>query len=296
VTSIGLRNVWAIIVHHRSRLTVLATIESLQGGGIAPEQLLVVDNSEMLPNEEEAFQASLPHGINYLTMPNRGFAAAVNTGVAAIRCNADNVEYVLVATHEVILAQGALGVLVQALSEDSHRMAAGPTLLIADDLGERIWSRGGYLSQFLRLPRHRGHLELFREVETETITKCQWLDGALVLYRWSEIAANRMDESYFLYFEEVDFHLSIGARGGQVVWVPSSTTYQSSNGMPLFYLARNLQIFHRKWGRPGFRTVATIYVCSRYLVRGTIRGAFKRSFVEIISGYLAGRKVLNVAR
>jgi GT2 family glycosyltransferase len=294
--SIVLNNVWTVVVHHRSLLTLLTTIDSLRAAGIAPTRLVVIDNSEMPPNEEEALRASLPRGVNFLTTPNRGFAAAVNAGVTAIRHKDINVQYLLVATHEVILKENAIAVLVQALSEDGRRMAAGPTLLINGDSGERIWSRGGYLSQVLRLPRHRGYLEPSDVVESEVVTECEWLDGALVLYRWSEIALHEMDESFFLYFEEVDYHLSIRARGGQVVCVPGSMTYQSSNGMPLFYLARNLQIFHRKWGRAGLRTIAAVYVCSKGLARGSVGGAFKRSLLEIFSGYLAGRKVLKCSR
>ena len=252
--------VWSVVVHHRSRHTVLKTVESLQAGGIAPTRLLVVDNSELPMVEEEALRTDLPWGVELLTMPNRGFAAAVNAGIAAISKRANNVQYVLVATHEVLVKENAIAKLLQALSENTQRMAAGPTLLVTHQATERLWSCGGHLSPVLRIPKHRAYLESPTAIKTDSVTERDWLDGALVLYRWSEIETHQMDESYFLYLEEVDYHLAIRARGGQVVWVPSSKTYQASNGMPLFYLSRNLQIFHRKWGRAGLRIIPTVYV------------------------------------
>jgi GT2 family glycosyltransferase len=291
-----LDQVWILVVHHRNCDTVLRTIESLLADGIAAARLLVVDNSELPIKEEESFRASLPRSIQLITMPNRGFASAVNAGVSAISKMADNVQYVLVATHEVIVKEGAIITLLQALSGDGQRMAAGPTLLIDDKSTERLWSCGGYLSRVLRIPRHRAYLESPTVLKTGAITEREWLDGALVLYRWNEIARHQMDESYFLYLEEVDYHLAIRARGGQVIWVPGSTAYQASNGMPLFYLARNLQIFQRKWGRSGLRTTATLYVCLRGLFRGILRRTFRRNLSEVFSGYLAGRKVLKAVR
>jgi N-acetylglucosaminyl-diphospho-decaprenol L-rhamnosyltransferase len=288
--------VWTIVVHHRNRHTLLKTIESLQAGGIAPTRLLIVDNSEVPMIEEEALRADLPPGVELLTVPNRGFAAAVNEGIVEIGNRADNVQYVLVATHEVIVKEGAIVALLQALSENEERMAAGPTLLVMHGSTELLWSCGGYLSSILRLPRHRGYLESPTALKTDAVTARDWLDGALVLYRWSEIETHQMDESYFLYLEEVDYHLAIRARGGQVVWVPSSTTYQASNGMPLFYLARNLQIFHRRWGRTGWCLIPTVYVCSRALLRGIRDGTFRRSLREVSSGYRTGRRALRSVR
>jgi GT2 family glycosyltransferase len=289
-------HVWTVVVHHRNRHTLLKTIESLQAGGIAPTRLLIVDNSELPMVEEEALRAGLPCGVELLTMPNRGFAAAVNAGIAAISERADNVQYVLVATHEVIVKEGAIVTLLRALSENRQRMAAGPTLLVTHGSTERLWSCGGYLSPVLRLPRHRGYLEAPTALKTDAVTERDWLDGALILYRWSEIQTHQMDESYFLYLEEVDYHLAIRARGGKVVWVPSSTTYQASNGMPLFYLARNLQIFHRRWGRTGLRKIPTVYVCLKGLLRGIREGTFQQSLREVSSGYRSGRRVLKAAR
>lgn len=289
-------DVWSVIIHHRNQRIVPRTVELLLAEGIVPTQLLVVDNSELPVGEEQALRVSLPRGVRFTTVPNRGFASAVNAGITAISTMADNVQYVLVATHEVVTERGAIIRLLQALSEDQQRMAAGPTLLVGDCSSERIWSCGGYLSPVLRIPHHHGYLERPTVVQTEAVAERDWLDGALVLYRWSEIAAHEMDESYFLYLEEVDYHLSIRARGGHVVWVPRATTYQTSNGMPLYYLSRNLQIFHRKWGRSGLRTIPTLYVCLKGLFRGLQQGTFRQSLRDVSSGYLAGRKALNSAR
>jgi GT2 family glycosyltransferase len=283
--------VWALIVHHRSEQTLSDTVTNLLNEGIEPRRLLVVDNSD-LSGMAERLRDLLPKGVLLHSVPNRGFAAAVNAGVKEVQRSSDHVDFLLVGTHEVLAQAGSVRALASALLEDERRKAAGPTLLLSHDARDRVWSCGGYLSPLLRLPRHHSHLESHSDFTKAAVTSRTWLDGALVMYRWSEIMTYPMKEIYFLYLEETDYHLSIGARGGKIVWVPIATSYQHSNGMPVYYAARNTQIFQRSWGRPGFRTIALTWVCAKALAKAVVAGELQKVAIDFGNGLRAGRKAL----
>ena len=72
---------------------------------------------------------------------------------------------------------------------------------------------------------------------------CDWLDGAMVLYRAPVVMTVPLPEIYFLYFEDVEYHAQLRRAGWRVVIDPVAVASQSSSGVPAHYLGRNLQSF-----------------------------------------------------
>src|SRR3954470_10691161 len=98
--SIDLRDVAAIVVHHRSYDTLRVTVRDLISQGVPHERVIVVDNSEE-PGLRSRLRQSLPDGVELTHVPNRGYGAAVNAGLDLLDSHvADQVSYVLVTTHE----------------------------------------------------------------------------------------------------------------------------------------------------------------------------------------------------
>jgi GT2 family glycosyltransferase len=93
----------------------------------------------------------------------------------------------------------------------------------------------------LRLPRH-----ILTAREVSGAVDREWLDGAFTMYRTDELESFKLDESYFLYFEETDLHTRLRRAGRRVVWVPHARVSQKSSGIPPRLLGRNLFLFHRK--------------------------------------------------
>jgi GT2 family glycosyltransferase len=240
-----------VLVHYRNYALIGATVDSLIEQGFRADQVLVVDNSEQ-EGLKTKLQEALPPGVRSIFVANRGYGNAVNLGAEfwARERAANSPSYVLVATHEVLPQKDAVRVLRAALHNDLQVAATGPTLISGQE-HPYIWSAGGHLTKWLGLPRHFGHRAQFdadRLMAQPTVTRV-WLDGAFILYRWGAVRKFSFDESYFMYMEETDLHLRFGKNGLRVVWVPSAVVWQSSGGIPAYYLSRNLRLFYSRTGR-----------------------------------------------
>ncbi|MFF2633356.1 glycosyltransferase [Microbacterium sp. NPDC058021] len=252
-----LEDLACIVVHHRSPQTLLATVDALIHSGVVAERILVVDNSA-----EATLATELrPRGIGLLQTRNRGYAAAINDGLAALDRSSGIREYTLVATHESLAEQTAVSELLAAMRSDDAIAVAGPTLVVAGQT-DRTWSTGGYLSPWLKLPRH--HLA---DDASGRVRDRDWLDGAFTLYRTAELRAHTLDELYFLYFEETDLHTRMRAAGKRVVWVPAATVSQTSSGIPPRLLGRNLFLFHSKLFSRRRGRCAVLYEAARSQAR-----------------------------
>jgi GT2 family glycosyltransferase len=240
-----LSNAEAIVVHYRSYETVAETVSALLAEGFTTDTLTVVDTSEE-PARRQELAEMLPSGTSVLFTSNGGYGAAINHALDHLkRVRAELPAYTLVATHEVMPAAGDIQRLIDALENEPSAAAAGPTLVTGDD-GAQIWSEGGTFSGRYSLPAH----ESFGEYRAPTMDgqpqSREWLDGAFVLYRSVPLDELRFDESFFLYMEETDLHLRLKRAGHGLLWVPGTSVWQSSGGVPPFYFARNLRLLFQK--------------------------------------------------
>ncbi|WP_314505828.1 glycosyltransferase [uncultured Microbacterium sp.] len=229
----------AVIVHHRRHDTIRGIIDGLLTRGVDATRIVVVDNSD-LPAKVDQLRTDLPTGVQLEVMRNLGYGAAVNVGLRALRDAGKEAPFTLVATHEVRVDEGCLHRLVAAL-QDPSLSAVGPELLTDHN---RVWSMGGILSPVLRLPIHRRSIPI-TAAHAEPVS-CDWLDGAIVVYRTRDLPLRPFDESYFLYTEEVDLHLRLGYAGGRIAVVASARAWQQSDGTPPFYFARNLRLLNSR--------------------------------------------------
>ena len=283
----------AVVVHYRSYDTVAITVKNLLDQGMSAENLVLVDNSEQ-PERRAELQASIPSDVRVNFTSNKGYAAAVNAGMDHFSRERDSPpEFLVVATHETIMGLASIELLVDALENDNAAAAAGPTLISGDPGDEFVWSTGGYLSKIGHIPSHFDHRKEFnpQHYEMEPPRTRSWLDGAFVVYRWAAIDTERLSEEFFLYMEETDLHLRLGRKGQRVLWVPGAVVWQSSGGIPPFYLAKNLRLLFLRneplWRRALIPIAVTKRVVADVLkrrdfsaIRPSLRGLFSRIRTE----------------
>lgn len=278
-----MRDVGAIIVHHRNYPQVLSTIEAVLSSGVSPDAVVVVDNSED-PGVAADLKREVPDGVRLQFLTNNGYAAAVNRGYDEL--GALQLEIIIVSTHEVKPEDGALCALAAAVRDDPTVGVAGPTLLLPRQSGAtlRIWSCGGQLSPRLAWPKH-----VTRAGEVRPATR-EWLDGALCAYR-STALAESLREDFFLYVEELEFHRRLRSLGWRVVWVPVARATQDTGGTPPYLQARNLQIFYATWGRFPQRWVSVpLLILRQFCVRAVRRKQPALSLVAAVLGWADGLK------
>lgn len=273
-----------VLIHHNRYPDVIDTVNGLIAAGVDPSLLMFVDNSED-PATASQIRKCLPAEAKSIFIPNGGYASAVNSGLEELKRTGLLREFVLVSTHESAPAPDALLKLVQAVRTDSRIGVAGPTLLDLEKDQRSVWSTGGRISQFLRMPQHESwgiNAEQVRH--TPGSVDRAWLDGSFCLYRSEAVRQVPLDEIFFLYFEDSDCHLRMRNAGWRVVWVPESKVGQSSGGTPPYYLGRNFYIFQDRHGRTGFKHIARTWLFTKTLIREVLRKSPRGSASEYVRG------------
>lgn len=228
-----------VIVHFKRGPAFRSLLQTVKDLDVA--EAVVVDNGPSGELTRELTQAS---GLTYVRSPtNLGYGAGMNFGFRRLT---RPTKYVLLLTHEVVLAQADLDAMVST-AECQGAALVGPILYLPD--GGGIWSSGGEVGRS-GLPRHRRDIPLQDR-------RVRWLDGAALLVRTDVFErVGGFDSDYFLYYEDVDLGLRVERHGGAWVSV-AAACQQDTNQMPAYFGARNSTLLWRKHRRP-LRLAATL--------------------------------------
>lgn len=206
--------------------TLRRFLETVATASADPLDVVVVDNASA--DASTARSISDEHGARFLGLEtNAGYGAGIDAGVATFP---PAVEFILISNPDVTLTPGAIDVLVARARALPHVGAVGPRINDAT---------GTLYPSARRLPSLRtgiGHV-LFVKVwpsnpwtrsyrqEATAVEEREtgWLSGACLLVRASHFAAVRgFDESYFMYFEDVDLGARMTRAGYPQLYVPSA--------------------------------------------------------------------------
>ncbi|MEH0825333.1 MULTISPECIES: glycosyltransferase family 2 protein [unclassified Micromonospora] len=277
----------AIVVHHQSLSTIGNTLQDLVRAGVPRSNIVIVDNSEDA-GTVAALEASAPEGALVVTVANEGYASAVNHGRRLLGERSVPPDYVLVATHEIRIDPDSVRRMVDTMSEQPSAGAVGPLLLRGES--EKVWSAGGFLTSWLMHPWHAEHGRSRSAIPANQI-ECDWLDGALVLYRSKVFSGMALPELYFLYFEELDFHTTLRHQGWKVVCDRRSVARQQSHGTPLGYRGRNMQIFMFRHASMIRVLVSTPTDIARHSAKALLGRARFGEVTAMVGGWLAAWKL-----
>jgi GT2 family glycosyltransferase len=215
-----------VLVAHRSAAVAAEAIASFRRDcrriGINSE-VVVVDHSED-PGEAAGLSALRPE--NLLVLPNRGYAAGVNAGVAASRGRS-----VVLGNPDIRFEEGALAALLGAL--DAGWDVVGPQFVLAGLLfppadlqtpGEELRRWAAARATPLWRTALRAEVRRWRRVwEASAPVAVPTLSGALLTFRRETAReVGRWDERYFLYFEETAWLRRAAGIGLRVGLVPAA--------------------------------------------------------------------------
>lgn len=257
----------AAVIHHDNYPEVLETVLAIIRAGIAPERLLVVDNTENEPLFRR-LRAGLPARCSAISVPNGGYGHAANLAVQHFRSTSSPPDYLLVATHETKPAPEAVSHLLAALTAEPTAAVAGPTLTVRERGATVVWSQGGRFTRITNEPRH--YTEQLRPTSLESSISRDWVDGAFCLYRFDVLSRHPHREDFFLYFEETELHARLRAAGHRVLWVPAASVGQSTAGVPAYLLTRNLQLYQQLHGSALQRRLTVPLVIARRAIKGAL--------------------------
>jgi GT2 family glycosyltransferase len=149
---------------------------------------------------------------------NRGFAAAVNAGVAASSC-----EYVALLNNDMEPEPAWLESLVAALDADPGAGSAASKLRMLRE-PERLDGAGDLVTWYGATWR-RGHGEPDRGQYDEPGVIASPCAGAALYRRRALEEVGGFDERFFAYLEDADWGLRAQLAGWRCLWVPSAVAY-----------------------------------------------------------------------
>jgi N-acetylglucosaminyl-diphospho-decaprenol L-rhamnosyltransferase len=213
---VSVPRVGVAIVSYNTAPLLQRCLESVAADTDTP--VLVVDNGST-DGSVELVEREFPLVHVQVDPANRGYGAAANLAVQALRCR-----YVLLLNADTQLSTGTANALADYLDRHPGVAIAGPRLVNHARCYEpsthpfptplALLIQETPLRYAVRLGR--GHEWRCRSVE--------WILGAaLAIRRDAFIAAGGFDEGYFLYHEEVDLCYRLRAAGWEIHYAPVTT-------------------------------------------------------------------------
>ena len=228
----GVGDVAVVTVSYDSASVLGSFLDSIEAAAESPVDVVVVDNAS--PEVASVRGVVDRPRVRFLPLAeNRGYGAGMNLGVASL---SPAVRWVVLANPDVVFAPGAIDRLVEAAVGRPEVGAVGPRVLTPD---------GADYPSARRLPSLRigvGHALLGRafprnpwtrlyradELPPDQERAAGWLSGScLLVVRDVFDALGGFDESYFMYFEDVDLGARVGAAGYVNLYWPSAEVVHS---------------------------------------------------------------------
>jgi GT2 family glycosyltransferase len=259
-----------IIVNYNTRDLLRDCLISIyRSQGNFAFNVVVVDNASP-DNSGAMVTTEFPQVILIANPVNSGFAAANNLGLRWVGFNNDGVPqadapgYALILNPDTILPPPALADMLAFMQTHPEAGAAGPKLVRPDgslDLAcrrafptpEVSFYRMVGLSKLFPHSRRFGRYNM-TFVDPDELIEVDSVVGAFMLVRREAIAqAGLLDETYFMYGEDLDWAYQIKAHGWKIYYNPAVTvthvkrasSRRSPKAQVEFYRAMN--IFYRKF-------------------------------------------------
>ncbi len=232
-------NCTIIIVNYNGKSLLKDCIETIYSTEASKAEIVVVDNSSW-DGSVEYIKENFPDVRLIELDRNYGFAKANNIGVKNARG-----EYIVFLNNDAIVSKGWLQALLDVMSDNSIGVSGSKLLFY--DFPEKInsaganivFNGGGYDIGFME--EDRGQYN----ITTERGAVCA---ASMMLRRDEFLRLGGFDDSYFMYFEDIDLCWRYWLSGYRVVYVPDSVVYHRFGGttgvdrhtpLRVFYGTRN---------------------------------------------------------
>lgn len=221
----GHRSVSVAVVTCNTRNLLRACLDSVLAQ--APAEVVVVDNAST-DGTADMVRCEYPQVALHANIVNCGYGSAANLAVRKCRG-----EYVLLLNGDAMVTPGAIGALSAYMDQHPEAAVVGPLLRHPNgSLQRSYFPFPGTLNWFLEnepvvwllrcLPFVRTQFLCFTTPTADRVVP--WVLGAALLLRRAPFeAVGGFDESYFMYFEEVDLCLRLRAGPFQIHFTPSAT-------------------------------------------------------------------------
>ena len=219
-----------ITVSYHSAAVLTEMLRSVARASPSLAAVTIADNA----SEDQVRELALAAGYEYLALPNRGYGAAINAAAATLSAG---IEWIVISNPDVILEPDTVAELLKVGRSDDTIAAVGPKILDEDGsiypsaraipslrvgIGHALFSGIWHANPWTRA------YKLGSAGEMNGIRDAGWLSGACLLVRRSAFdEIGGFDETFFMYFEDVDLGFRLGKAGYRNVYAPTARVVHS---------------------------------------------------------------------
>lgn len=260
-----------VLLNWNQREDTLSCLESLTKIVYSPIQIVIVDNGSV-DGSVDSINSNYPAVKIIKLSHNTGCAGGRNRGLAYARSL--NSDFVLFLDNDTTVEPDFLSHLIDVARTDA-RIGILSSKILLDSDHSVCWTAGGRVNAAGTVDALHYHAPS-GEVP-DRIFDVDWVPGCVLLAR-SEVAeaTGAFDESYFVYFEDIDWCVRARQRGYRIVVVPQSIVYhkvsQSSGGdyspIKLYYWSRNRLLFLKRQSRDTARLLTMLSMVTEDITDG----------------------------
>lgn len=231
-------NVGIVISNYNGWQDTVQCLESLQKQTYRDFEIILLDDASTNDSVQQ-LQKHLTENTVFLPQEaNSGFAAVNNVGMR--RALADGCDWVLLLNNDTVVAPDFLETL---LRETPARAVSCPKMLFLDPPDE-IWFAGGELDRATGKVKHLGGHEkdgpaFAEKKQVSFITFC-----CVLLPRQVVEEVGFLDETLFMYCEDVDYCIRLADAGVPMWLLPDARIWHKAGGsaggmLSVYYITRN---------------------------------------------------------
>lgn len=274
---------WNGYEHSRNCLDSLAKLN------YSNYQVVLVDNASQ-DRSGVRLKEEFPWVVLLQNKQNLGFTGGNNVGISYAL--AQGYTYVMLLNNDTLVDPDFLAPMVNLLASDAAIAVVQPLILLLED-HKKIWSAGGEFQSWLGISKTKGDREDLASY-TFSPEPLDWVTGCCMLLPSKVIQdLGPLQDSFFAYFEDVDWSLRIRKAGYKLLLSKESIIYHEGNASSkkhskegtlsptVFYLhARNQLFLIRRHLSFPVILVAFAYHLSKYsawIVYFCLRGRFQKA-------------------
>lgn len=231
-------NVGIVISNYNGWQDTVQCLESLQKQTYRDFEIILLDDASTNDSVQQ-LQKHLTENTVFLPQEaNSGFAAVNNVGMR--RALADGCDWVLLLNNDTVVAPDFLETLLQ---ETPAGAVSCPKMLFLDPPDE-IWFAGGELDRATGKVKHLGGHEkdgpaFAEKKQVSFITFC-----CVLLPRQVVEEVGFLDETLFMYCEDVDYCIRLADAGVPLWFLPDARIWHKAGGsaggmLSVYYITRN---------------------------------------------------------
>ena len=259
--------------------SILSLKNSLNG---LDHEIIVVDNNSV-DGSSEIVKYKFPEIILIENEDNRGFAAACNQGLKV-----SSGEYLLLLNPDTMIQEDTISTMINFFEEVPNAGAAGCKILNADG-SLQLACRRSFPSPRVALPKLLGLSKLFPKIklfgkynltyeDPDNLIEVDAVSGSFLMFsREVYEKIKGLDETFFMYGEDLDYCYRIKEAGWKIYYVPDtkiihykgeSAKLASFDNFITFYKA--MDVFVKKHFSKSYSFIFDIALRMGILVRGII--------------------------